>query len=111
MTPRAIYTPEFKLKVVKEVVIDGKRPSQVARDHRVLASTLFSWRAMYERFGESAFITRDSKQEVLEVLEAENEALRKQLEKVREKEVTLERLLGQMMLESHRMRERYSKTG
>ena len=47
------------------------------------------------------------KQEVLELVEAENKTLRRHLETIREKEVALERLLGQMMLENHQMREQH----
>ena len=52
---------------------------------------------------------RRVKLEVVKVWKVENEALRKQLEKMREKEVAFKRLLGQIMLENYQMRERYSK--
>lgn len=109
MGKNALYTPEFKLSAVKEVTSHGKRPSHVAREYRVLPSTLFSWRTKYKQFGESVFVTQNMKQEVLELVEAENKTLRRHLETIREKEVALERLLGQMMLENHQMREQHKQ--
>ena len=102
MKKRSNHTPEFKLKVVKEVIVKGKRPSHVARDHRILASTLFSWRARYERFGDEAF---GSSEQQSGLLETENLNLQKQLERLKAQEILYERLLGKLTLENHRLRE------
>jgi transposase-like protein len=109
---RTAYTPEFKLMVVKEVLEQHKRPSVVARENKILASTLFSWRALYEQLGENAFIA--SAQQA-GLLEAENTNLHKQLERLKVQEIVFERLLGKMTLENHRLREQinsyiYGKT-
>ncbi len=102
MKNRMLYTPEFKLKVVKEVIEQHKRPSVVAREHKILASTLFSWRALYERFGDEAFIGSEQQSGLLET---ENLNLQKQLERLKTQEILLERLLGKLTLENHRLRE------
>jgi transposase-like protein len=102
MKNRRLYTAEFKLRMVKEVIEKHKRPSAVAREHKILASTLFSWRALYEQFGENAFVA--SAQQA-ELLETENTNLHKQLERLKTQEIVFERLLGKMTLENHRLRE------
>ena len=102
MKNKKLYTPEFKLRMVKEVIEQHKRPSAVAREHKILASTLFSWRALYERFGNDAFI-RSEQQSGL--LETENLNLQKQLERLKAQEILLERLLGKLTFENHRLRE------
>ncbi len=105
MKTRKLYTPEFKLRMVKEVIEQHKRPSVVAREHKILASTLFSWRALYERFGNDAFISSEQQSGLLET---ENLNLQKQLERSKAQEILLERLLGKLTLENHRLREQLS---
>ncbi len=104
MRGKPAYTSEFKLRMVKEVLEQGKRPSAVAREHKILASTLFSWRALYERFGEAAFTMVEQSS----LLEVENINLQKQLERLKSQEIVFERLLGKMTLENHRLREQLS---
>ena len=96
------YTAEFKLRMVNEVIKNGKRPSAVAREHKILASTLFSWRALYERFGEDAFTASEQQSDLLET---ENLNLQKQLERLKAQEILYERLLSKLTLENHRLRE------
>jgi transposase-like protein len=102
MKNRRLYTAEFKLKMVNEVLKHGKRPSAVAREHKILASTLFSWRALYEQFGDEAF---NASAQQAGLLETENINLHKQLERLKTQEIVFERLLGKMTLENHRLRE------
>jgi transposase-like protein len=105
MENRRQYTAEFKLRMVKEVIKHGKRPSAVARENKILASTLFSWRALYERFGEDAFTASEQQ---IGLLETENINLQRQLERLKAQEILYERLLGKMTLENHRLREQMS---
>jgi transposase-like protein len=99
MKNKRLYTAEFKLRLVKEVMQKHKRPSAVAREYKVLASTLFSWRMQYARFGEQAFSNQPQAAPI-----ADSE-LHKELELMRTREIVFERLLGKLILENHQLRE------
>ncbi|MEY4530985.1 MAG: Transposase [Deinococcota bacterium] len=105
MKSKKLYTAEFKLRMVKEVTEKHKRPSAVAREHKVLASTLFSWRMLYARYGEQAFSHQVQGIPTLDV------ALHKELEQLRTREITFERLLGKLTLENHQLREQINVFG
>lgn len=40
-----IFSPEFKVRVVLEIITGAKRPSEVCREHRLKDSLVLKWRA------------------------------------------------------------------
>ena len=49
------FSREFKLAVVRQVVVDEQRPAQVCREHGIAAGLLLRWRREYAERGEAAF--------------------------------------------------------
>ena len=84
-----IYPPEFKLKLVKQVLSGEKRPAQLCREHNISEAILLKWRHAYAGKGDEAFQTASNE---LEVLSRE-----RQLEK---RVAELERLIGQLAFEN-----------
>ena len=41
------FSPEFKLRMVMEVVTGAKRPSEVCREHKLKDSQLLKWRKQF----------------------------------------------------------------
>jgi transposase-like protein len=78
------HTPEFKLRVVREVVDGGKTPAQACREHDISESLLYQWRKQYAAKGGAAFTVRDMPDEI---------ALARRV-------AELERLCGQLALEN-----------
>ena len=50
-----VFSREFKLSVVRQVVSGEKRPAQVCREHGLGEGLLLRWRREYETHGEAAF--------------------------------------------------------
>jgi putative transposase len=83
--PGRVYSREFKVTVVRQIVSGEKRPAQICREHSLAESVLARWRKEYELRGEAAFGPRqDSEASSLEQKVAE-----------------LERFCGQLALENH----------
>lgn len=49
------FSREFKLAVVRQVVVDEQRPAQVCREHGLAEGLLLRWRREYAERGEAAF--------------------------------------------------------
>src|SRR5215212_3360306 len=49
------FSREFKLAVVRQVVVDEPRPAQVCREHGIAEGLLLRWRREYAERGEAAF--------------------------------------------------------
>jgi putative transposase len=49
------FSREFKLAAVRQVVIEGQRPTQVCREHGLAEGLLLRWRREYAERGEAAF--------------------------------------------------------
>jgi putative transposase len=83
--PGRVYSREFKLTVVRQIVSGEKRPAQVCREHSLAESVLARWRKEYELRGEAAFAPRQ-----------DGEAT-----SLEQKVAELERFCGQLALENH----------
>ena len=79
-----VFSREFKLSVVQQVVSGEKRPAQVCREHGLAEGLLLRWRREYEARGEAAFAPHRP---------SEVEALERRI-------ADLERLCGQLALEN-----------
>ncbi len=49
------FSREFKLAVVRQVVVEERRPAQVCREHELAEGLLLRWRREYAERGEAAF--------------------------------------------------------
>lgn len=49
------HSREFKLTVVRQVVMGQKRPAQLCREYGLAESVLSRWRKEYQERGEAAF--------------------------------------------------------
>ena len=49
------FSREFKLAVVRQVVVDEQRPARVCREHGIAEGLLLRWRREYAERGEAAF--------------------------------------------------------
>jgi transposase len=79
-----VFSREFKLSVVRQVVSGEKRPAQVCREHGLGEGLVLRWRREYEVRGETAFTPHQP---------SESEALQRRV-------AELERLCGQLALEN-----------
>ena len=80
------FSPEFKLRVVMEVVTGVKRPSEVCREHRIKDSLLLKWRKQFAENAAQVFEQPDRSGEKARIaqlertvgrLAVENEILKK----------------------------------
>ena len=83
--PGRVYSREFKLTVVRQIVSGEKRPAQVCREHSLAESVLARWRKEYELRGEAAFAPRQDGE----------------VTSLEQKVAELERFCGQLALENH----------
>ena len=86
--PGRVYSREFKLAVVRQIVSGEKRPAQVCREHSLAESVLARWRKEYEERGERAFGPPQA-----------NEA-----RSLEQQVAELERFCGQLALENHNLK-------
>lgn len=52
---RKVYVKRYKLQAVKQVVDEGRRPSQVAKDLGIIETMLSRWIREYKQNGDTAF--------------------------------------------------------
>lgn len=83
--PGRVYSREFKLSVVRQIVTGEKRPAQVCREHSLAESVLARWRKEYEARGEAAFTSPQIGGPT----------------SLEQKMAELERFCGQLALENH----------
>ena len=55
-----VFSREFKLDVVRQIVSGMKRPAQVCREHHLAETVLLRWRREYEERGEAAFMPKEA---------------------------------------------------
>ena len=65
------FSPEFKLRVVMEVVTGVKRPSEVCREHRIKDSLLLKWRKQFADNAAQVFEQPDRSGEKARIAELE----------------------------------------
>jgi transposase-like protein len=65
------FTPEFKVRVVLEIVSGAKRPAEVCREYRLKDSLLCTWRRTFAESAVRAFQGPDRSGEQARVAELE----------------------------------------
>jgi transposase len=55
MKQRRNHAPEFKLKLVEQLLGGEKRPAQLCREHSLSETSLLNWRRAYAKRGQDAF--------------------------------------------------------
>jgi transposase len=83
------YAPEFKLKLVQQVINGEKRPAQLCWEHNISEAILLKWRHTFAEKGEAAFKPISNELETL--------SRKRQLEK---RVAELERMIGQLAFEN-----------
>jgi transposase-like protein len=72
MRRRRKFTPEFKARVVLEMLIDGKSLAQTSREYKIKDSVLSRWKAEFLERSPRVFepgVARDDRDERIEELE------------------------------------------
>jgi transposase-like protein len=72
MSKRRKFTPEFKARVVLEMLIDGKSPAQTSREYKIKDSVLSRWKAEFLERSPRVFeqgVARDDRDERIAELE------------------------------------------
>ncbi len=54
------FSREFKLAVVRQVVVEEQRPAQVCREHGLAEGLLLRWRREYADRGDAAFTASEA---------------------------------------------------
>jgi transposase len=90
-----VFTPEFKLSIVRAVVNNEKTVMQLCREHNLSDSLIHNWKKLYREKGEAAFTaSTHSRASAAPATEQEQ-----QLRVLRNKVAELERLIGQQTVE------------
>ena len=71
MRKHRTFSPEFKLRVVMEVVTGAKRPSEVCREHHLKDSLLLKWRKQFAENAAQVFARPDGNDEKARIAELE----------------------------------------
>jgi transposase len=103
MKQRRNHTPEFKLKLVQQLLSGEKRPAQLCREHNLSETSLMKWRRAYAERGEDAFKNESD--------DLETQCRERHLER---RVAELERLVGQLTFENNVLKtvsETYRKNG
>lgn len=72
MSKRRKFTPEFKARVVLELLIEGKSLAQASREHKIKDSVLSRWKAEFLERSPQVFeqgVARDDRDERIQELE------------------------------------------
>lgn len=57
---KRVFSREFKLDVVRQLVSGQKRLAQLCREHSLCETLVRRWREQYERDGEHAWLDQDA---------------------------------------------------
>lgn len=90
-----IFTPEFKLSIVQQVLSGEKSIVQLCRQHSLSDSCIHNWKKLYREKGEAAFTTPTTARGSGPALSTEEAELRELRQRVAE----LERFIGQQAVE------------
>jgi transposase-like protein len=85
---RSAFSPEFKLKIIQDISQRRKRPTQICREHNISETSLLKRPRAYAEQGEAAFKPAEDNLETLT------------RERILERKVAFERLVGQLTLEN-----------
>jgi len=72
VSKRRKFTPEFKARVVLELLIEGKSLAQASREHKIKDSVLSRWKAEFLERSPQVFeqgVARDDRDERIQELE------------------------------------------
>lgn len=92
-----VFTPEFKLSIVKALNSGEKSVVQLCREHNLSDSLIHNWKKLYREKGEVAFITPTHSRGSAAVSSLSPE--QEELQALRNKVAELERLIGQQTVE------------
>ena len=59
------FSPDFKLRVARQMARGEKTQAEICRDHTLASSIVWRWKHDYERYGEQAFLPKRTMQERL----------------------------------------------
>ena len=90
-----IFTPEFKLSIVRAVLNNEKTVIQLCREHNLSDSLIHNWKKLYREKGEAAFTAPTHSRTTSNSETAEAQEIRALHNKVAE----LERLIGQQTVD------------
>ena len=71
MRSQRTFSPEFKLRVVLEIITGVKRPSEVCREHRLKDSLVLKWRKTFAENAVRVFEQPDRSAERARIAELE----------------------------------------
>jgi len=71
MATRRVFTPEFKLRVVLEIVSGAKRPSEVCREYGLKDSLVLKWRRTFAENAVRVFQSADRSADAARIAELE----------------------------------------
>lgn len=90
-----VFTPEFKLNIVRVMANGEKTVIQLCREHNLSDSLIHNWKKLYREKGEAAFTTPTHSRAGATPASLQDQELRALRNKVAE----LERLIGQQTIE------------
>lgn len=90
-----VFTPEFKLSIVRAVLNNEKTVIQLCREHSLSDSLIHNWKKLYRDKGEAAFTAPTHSRTISAPASEQDHELRALRNKVAE----LERLIGQQTIE------------
>jgi transposase-like protein len=90
-----VFTPEFKLSIVRALATGEKTVIQLCREHNLSDSLIHNWKKLYREKGEAAF-TASTHSRASSSLASPQE---QELQALRNKVAALERLIGQQTIE------------
>ena len=70
---KRVFSREFKLDLVRQIVSGQKRYSVVCREYGIAEGILSRWLREYRESGESAFLPKESEKKTQEYLERKRE--------------------------------------
>jgi transposase len=88
-----IFTPEFKLQVVRQVISGEKTVVQLWREHNLSDSLIHNWKKLYREKGKAAFTTSTARGVTPQTAEAQ------ELRELRNRVADLERFIGKPSVE------------
>lgn len=88
-----VFTAEFKLNIVRQVLAGEKTVVQLCREHNLSDSLIHNWKKLYREKGEAAFTTSTARTITSETPEAQ------ELRELRNRVAELERFIGQQSVE------------
>lgn len=90
-----VFTPEFKLSIVRALANGEKTVIQLCREHNLSDSLIHNWKKLYREKGEAAFTAPTHSRSSANPASPEAQEVRALRNKVAE----LERLIGQQTVE------------